>query len=271
MIIEKTKALIARITPLRWIVLKLLRMLRNDLVIKNPYSRKPFKINSYFHKGYWYFGVNREQATVESTKKLVFEGDLVIEVGGHIGFLSHLYSGLVGPNGVVHVFEPGANNLPYTRHNLAGLSNGFLHEKGCGNEPGHFELFEDSITGQNNSLLPDYVSDEILVKAHFVKNKRAITTVEVIRLGDFISEINKVPDHVKIDVEGFEFEVLRGLGKYLGKITSLMVEVTEKHEEVLQLMKRSGYKPFNASLCPVSETEVKGWTNNMFFVLKSDC
>ena len=75
----------------------------------------------------------------------------------------------------------------------------------------------------------------------------------------------------KIDTEGFEFEVLRGLGKYLGKITSLMVEVTEKHEEVLQLMKRSGYKPFNASLCPVSETEVKGWTNNMFFVLKSDC
>ena len=60
MIIEKTKALIARITPLRWIVLKLLRMLRNDLVIKNPYSRKPFKINSYFHKGHNNFDGEKE-------------------------------------------------------------------------------------------------------------------------------------------------------------------------------------------------------------------
>jgi FkbM family methyltransferase len=60
--------------------------------------------------------------------QLIPEGPTVIELGGHIGYVTQFFSKLVGGTGRVIVFEPGTNNLPYIRRNTEFLPNTCLVE-----------------------------------------------------------------------------------------------------------------------------------------------
>jgi hypothetical protein len=74
---EQTKHLIAtKFTFLRYFVILILRWFTVDFKIKNPYSKKPFRLNSYNHKGYWFYGKAREEGTTNSLKRLVKKGDV---------------------------------------------------------------------------------------------------------------------------------------------------------------------------------------------------
>jgi hypothetical protein len=91
-----------------------------DVRIKHPYTRERFVLNAFHHKGYWWYGRDRERKTMESLIRIITPGETVIEVGAHIGFLSILFAQPVGSTGRLVVFEPGENNLSYLRENLMG-------------------------------------------------------------------------------------------------------------------------------------------------------
>ena len=259
---------IASLKYLRGIVIYVLKISARDVSMKNPYSNEKISLNSYRHKGYWYFRSYREEETINSIKKIVKGGDSVIEIGGHIGFISHLYSMLVGTSGQLFVFEPGDNNLKYTRKNLSNLKNVELIEKACGDINGTLNFYKDGVSGQNNSLLPDYEGVEDVARSHNEVASRVVDRVEVIRLGDFISSRKISVNHVKIDVEGAEIKVLQGLGEYLGKIPSFMIEVTRELEEVYSLMSAAGYVAYDIQLNRLdSSTRESG---NLFFILSSE-
>ena len=250
---------------LRKIVIYFLKKFSFDMKIKNPYSGTKFLINTYRHKGYWYFGDKREEKTTKSIKSLINKGDKIVEVGGHIGFLSHLYSDLVGPEGHVYVFEPGVNNVPYTRFNVATLSNITLYEKGCSDYNGPATFYNDGLTGQNNSLLDDFEGVEEVAASHYENSTRTPTIIEVIKLSHVIDELNFIPNHIKIDVEGAEINVLKGIGNYLGIIPSLMVEVTRNEKEVFSLMQKFGYIAFDENLVRLEGNFLR--RGNTFFLL----
>jgi FkbM family methyltransferase len=263
---EQTKTLIAtKFSFLRYIVLSILRRFAVDIKMKNPYSKKPFHLNVYNHKGYWFYGKARESDTTNSLKRLVKNGDAVIEVGGHIGFLSHLYSQLVGVDGSVHVFEPGDNNLPYTRLNLDCLKNVTLHEKGCSDNSGIVEFHLDSLSGQNNSILKDYGNVDTTAASHYVGAYRKKVTIKVMTLDKFIENLGAQPKHIKIDVEGAELLVIKGMSKFLGIVPTLMIEVTRDEQEVFSIMKTAGYLAYDDNLLQIQDGHiVKG---NVFFIL----
>jgi len=262
---EKQLNKISRLKYLRTVALYILRLTARDIEFKNPYTQQKIKVNSYKHKGYWFFRGYREEATTASMKRLVKDGSTVIEVGGHIGFISHLYSWLVGEKGKLFVFEPGDNNLNYTRNNLSMLKNTVLVEKACGNVNGILSFFKDGISGQNNSLLRDYENVEGVAASHGTKAERVETKVDVIRLEDFISAEDIIVNHVKIDVEGAEKDVLLGLNSYLGKIPSFMIEITRNAEDVYSLMRANGYLAYDDNLNLLSNRDLRN--GNVFFVL----
>ena len=262
---EKQLIKISSLKYLRPVALYILRLTARDFEFKNPYSQLKIKVNSYKHKGYWFFRGYREEATIKSIKKLVKDGSTVIEVGGHIGFISHLYSSLVGEKGKLFVFEPGDNVLNYTRKNLSMLKNTVLVEKACGNMNGIISFFKDGMSGQNNSLLGDYENVEAVAATHGMKAERIETKVDIIRLEDFISAEDIIVNHVKIDVEGAEKEVLLGLNGYLGKIPSFMIEITRNTEDVYSLMRANGYSAYDDNLNLLSNGDLR--SGNIFFVL----
>lgn len=259
----------------RFLVLRVLKVAAIDISIKNPYSGRRFKINSYRHKSYWYFRGDREEDTVESLKRIVPSGGVIFEVGGHVGFLTHLYSKLAGPRGEVFVFEPGANNLPYTRINTKDLENVTLLESGCSNFSGQATFYKDSFSGQNNSLLGDYEAVENIAKSHYVEVERSTDQINVVALSDFIAQCGKSPAHIKIDVEGAELLVLQGLREFLGVPDSMMIEVTRDEEAVYAMMAEAGYLAFDVALRPMdASARIRG---NVFFLkrhvaaLRGDC
>ena len=70
--------------------------------------------------------------------RLIRDGDVVFDVGGHIGYMALYFASLVGAGGRVFSFEPGSSNLPYIRANVerATHKNVVLVEQAIGAENG---------------------------------------------------------------------------------------------------------------------------------------
>jgi len=98
---------------LRRLAINLLyRVNPGDVTIRHQYTGEKIRLHSFRHKGYGAHGRDREKNSMRIFPQLIRSGDLVIEIGGHIGYISTYFAGLAGPDGKVVVFEPGPNNLP---------------------------------------------------------------------------------------------------------------------------------------------------------------
>lgn len=232
---------------LRRLALSVLRRLGNfDITIGHHHTGDRISLNAYRHKGYWYHGARREAASLARCRGLVRPEATVIEVGGHIGYVS-VFLARCARAGRVYVFEPGRNNLPYLRRNTTNLRNVEVVEMAAADVNALLPFYLDPLTGQNNSLLGDYWM--------FAANKAAQyrpdasyspDVITAVRLDDFSRERHLHPSFLKIDVEGAELAVLRGMPRLLeNERPTLMVEVTEHPELVGELLERLGYECSN--------------------------
>ena len=67
-----------------------------DITIRHPLTQHPFRLHPYMHQYFWRHGARREQTTMELFAKLINNGDVVVDIGGHIGFVADYFSHLVG-------------------------------------------------------------------------------------------------------------------------------------------------------------------------------
>jgi FkbM family methyltransferase len=236
------------IPALRRIVLPLMQRLNpGDIYIRHHWTRERFVLDAFKHKSYWYHGKRREQATMLLFAELVAPDDWVLEVGGHIGYVTLYLAQLTGPSGQVSVFEPGPNNLPYLRRNVAAQPQVEVLEQAVAERAGSVRFHLENLTGQNNSLLEHYRVREFNEKAGFVADRNAASIdVDCTTLDDFMRTHRRrrsAPSFIKIDVEGAELRVLQGMPELLRGGPALMVEVTENAPEVLELLGAAGYQP----------------------------
>ena len=224
-----------------------------DITIRNHHTRDRLRLHSFRHKGYWFHGRKREAATMNLFKVLISPGDVVVDVGGHIGYITQLFSKLVGPSGRVFVFEPGPNNLPYLRVNVGDLPNVSLIESGVGASSGHADFYVESLTGQNNSFLSNFDvlaanSDRAGVQSIAQRIQVPITTLDEENESKAWGRVN----FVKIDVEGYEKSVLEGAAKLLGEVhPMLMVELhanLDSMTAIALIAKQNGYQVFTDEL-----------------------
>jgi FkbM family methyltransferase len=239
---------------LKKIVFKILRLFNFDFKISHHWvPGASLSLNSFQHKNYWWHGKNRERDEMEAITRLVRPGQTIVEVGGHIGYLTVLFRNLVGEAGTVHVFEPGKNNLKYLKRNVANYSNVFVYDFAVSNTDGYSDFFEEDLSGQNNSLLENLkILKENSDRASIVPTVKKVN-VRVVTLDRFLTDEGIVPDLVKIDVEGAEYLVLLGMVDLL-KLSkpNLMLEATSNKEEIFEYLRLSDYKIFNPRLEPVN-------------------
>lgn len=258
---------------LRKFVIPILKKLNlGNIYIKHHYTGSKFKVDAFIHKGYWYHGKNREKSLMDFFTTFIKEGDTVFELGAHIGYISLYYSKLVGANGKVYVFEPGANNLDYTRTNIENskIKNIELVEKAVSDANGTATFYLENITGQSNSLVKDYRVTKKIEAKTFVGLEKNAVQVETIRLDDFVKQrnINRI-DFIKIDIEGAEYMAIQGMPYILDQLKpAMMIEVSENHEALFTLLKQKGYVVIDEEHNRV--TEQKAFYGNLFFVHESN-
>jgi FkbM family methyltransferase len=247
----------------RRVALPLLAKFGNfDVTIKHHYTGDRFRLNAFKHKGYWYLGKDRERNVMSSFERLICKGDTVIEVGGHIGYVSLFFAKLAGDTGHVFVFEPGANNLPYTTHNLRSAKNVQLIRKAVSSTAGQMPFYLEDMSGQNNSLVKDFWVLDDVAKSSFLEGKYREALVDVVTLDQFVAEKALAPAFLKIDVEGAEFDVLQGaISTIKSYKPALMLEVNVKHAEIYEFALENGYEIYNDKLQPFRELPESGMPN----------
>jgi FkbM family methyltransferase len=256
---------------LREIVLRVLKTFNPGTIkIRHPFTRRPFYLDAYKHKGYWYQGKKTEQSTFDFFKSMISETDTVIEVGGHIGYMSVYLSELVGENGKVFVFEPGVDNLKYLKKNIAQLpqKNTVVIEKAVSEKIGKATFFMENITGQNNSLVYDHIGPNSHVNLKNEKNKSTME-VNTIDLDHFIEDekINHV-DFLKIDIEAAEYEAFLGMQKLIEKFKpTILMEVTRHQKEIYSGFLSMNYLLFNSHQKPLTNMNYSG---NIFAIHESN-
>jgi len=130
------------------------------------------------------------------------QGDCVWDVGANIGYYTKLFSDRVGELGQVFAFEPSPVNFKRLVSACASIGNATLFPYGLGAEDGKFRFQQGA--------------DELGATSRIVETESEGMTV-AIRSGTSLISSGEapVPNAIKIDVEGFEYEVLEGLREYI--------------------------------------------------------
>lgn len=240
---------------LRRTVLKILKATAFDTNITHHYTKRKFSLNTYNHKGYWYHGANREAETVRIFQQWVEPGDYVLEIGGHIGYFSTLYAQLAGKEGKVDVFEPSDKNAKYLEKNIAFMPDALrknisVVKKGAGDVNEQLTFYIDPISGQNNSFVPEFegflTSREKSAESHA---QIQTETVDVITLDSYFAGATRLPNFVKIDVEGFEWNVVQGFRDTIAKAKpALMIEIQADADKIFDFFYNLGYTIYNDKL-----------------------
>lgn len=145
------------------------------------------------------------------------QGDVVWDVGANVGHYTISFSNWVGASGKVFAFEPDATNLPKLRSACAELPNTKILACGLSEKTERSRFLGDGGDGTTSRVVR---SGERIPEG----------AVEVeLRAGDEVIASGQadVPDLIKIDVEGHELAVLRGLQATLTnrKLRKVFVEV----------------------------------------------
>lgn len=224
-------------------------------------------LNSFKHKGYWFHGKNRERATIESFYRIIKPGQTVLEVGGHIGYLTVLFQQLVGENGKVVVFEPSPQNRYYLERNVLPGRDITVETQAVSDHEGEADFYVEDLTGQNNSLIADYQVFQDNVQRAGVKANTTIQRVQLTTLDAYCDSHGLTPDFIKIDIEGAEKYAIFGSEAIIRKHRPVfMVEVTRDHDEVYAFMERLEYDVYEEDLTPASGKEL---IFNQFLVPRS--
>jgi len=196
-------------------------------VICDTISGVKMRVDPLTHKGLessiYYFG-EYEAGTLYGLKQLLGEGNIFLDVGANIGFLSIVAAHFVGKSGLVYAVEPHPlifkellKNISLNKtKNIVPLNVAF------GSGRSEAMLYENpDINWGAASLIPP--QDRGITRGWSVK---VVSIDELIQSGQI-----QRPDLVKIDVEGFELEVLKGAKSLLRSSTApaLCVEFSALH------------------------------------------
>ena len=137
-------------------------------------------------------------------------GYVVIDVGAHVGVFSVMAARVIGEDGVVLAIEPEPKNLKFLQENI--VTNGVertvrILRGAAGREKGKGKLYLSEHSTQHSFYTRSHVGE--YMKDFIEVNVDSLDDI-VINLG-----IRKV-DFIKIDVQGWELEVLNGMTGILG-------------------------------------------------------
>lgn len=210
-----------------------------DVTIRHHWTGDPFRLHSFRHKGYWWYGKGREPLSMALFAKLIRPGDTVLDIGSHIGYVALYLSALTGPEGRVICFEPSTLNLPYLERNVAQAArkNIRIVRAAAGDRIGSVTFYMEDVTGQNSTTVADFQGFETNSNFNGLPSEYQQCTVAMVTA----DSVEPRPDFVKIDVESGELAVLQGMENILRTARPRIMVETEAGSPALKLLAEADY------------------------------
>jgi FkbM family methyltransferase len=176
-------------------------------------------------------------------QKYLRPGSTFIDVGGNEGALSLLASRLVGPSGKIIAFEPNPKPRAIFKATIDRnrISNVTINPIGLGDRDETLRLTAPKINSGEGSF----------GKSNYKPEDTEIIICEI-RRGDDVLR-NAKPALIKIDVEGFELSVLKGLTETIAEnrppivmemISGHLANCGTRPAEIASFMEGHRYRPF---------------------------
>jgi FkbM family methyltransferase len=158
-----------------------------------------------------------EKRAHQALARAVKPGDVVWDVGANVGVYSELFCQWVGEDGLVVAFEPWAESCERIRERVQDCAWLQVENIALGEADANGRLVIGAESVEN------HIETEV-----YAPNGTAATIPVVICQDDTVrNRLGRTPNVIKVDVEGFEEEVLGGMGELLTSSTlrSVLVEV----------------------------------------------
>ena len=230
----------------------------------NKVYQRAFPIYRPLYAAYKTYADRAERALL---RKILFQGAVVVDVGANIGIYSDFLSRCVGPTGLVHSFEPSADNF----ERLSAATRELLNVR-----------LTQAVVGERSGQCKLYISDKLNVDHRAYKadgDSRRAVPIQMVALDDYFKSGQRV-DLVKMDIQGYELHALRGAQRVLQENSEInlllefwpagleqagvswegLVGMLEGLNMDLTLVRTGGLVPFEASKV---RTDVS-WYVNLF-------
>jgi len=210
----------------------------NSLILKMRNLGRAIGVNRWIAS--WLQGNGYEAKYDQQFSGCIGSGDCVWDIGANIGYYTKLFAERVGKEGSVVSFEPSPVNFGRLVEQCASLKNVTLLQYGLGKSDGkiHFQQGKD----------------ELGATSHVTHNNSSGVVVDI-RSGDRLLAMGtvKAPNVIKMDVEGFEWDVLEGMNGLLKEsyLRAIGIEVhfgiLKEHgmervpQQIEQLLRNSGF------------------------------
>lgn len=189
--------------------------------------------------------------------RVLDRGDVALDIGANLGLVSLRMAARVGPTGHVHSFEPQPRMLDYLRQTQA-------------KNPGLPLTLHPVALGPEEKTMTMHIPDGNAGAGSLSKSSAEWqeVAVPVKRLDDYakVIGIDRV-DVIKLDVEGFEAQVLQGAMGIIGRTKPrvIILEENRPHRETgmapaLRMLQEAGYDLFalprqflSVNLVPLAE------------------
>jgi len=195
-------------------------------IVQGPSKGNRWIVGSGNH-GCWLGSYELEQRM--AFQHYVGAGDIVYDVGAHVGFYTLIASTLVGDTGRVVAFEPLPENLNFLREHLSinRIENVTVVDKAVTSHSGSekFRRHQDRSMGS-------------------ISNDGELS-VSTVRLDDLIEGAHLPPPSViKMDIEGGEYRALSGAREFLSRAHPTIILSThgrDIHDDCCRLLRQLGF------------------------------
>jgi FkbM family methyltransferase len=163
-------------------------------------------------------------------RDLIKPGQTAFDVGANFGHLSVAMSRRAGPRGAVCAFEANPE--------IAKRCQTALVRGGCGN----VQVISTAVYHTSRQRLRLYLSDNMVADSIARTVSDRSIEVTTLALDDFVEDTGLVPDFVKMDIEGAEFDALSGFTRTVEKHRPMMIlEQQPDDDRCFRLLREQGY------------------------------
>lgn len=150
------------------------------------------------------------EVSLKRLNKLGFNPETIYDVGAYQGDFAKMCL-RIWPHSVVHAFEPLPEKMPVLR---------------------------EALRSSNVTLINRLVGDENKANVHFFADETASSLLDsyplglkgnlnlsMVTLDSYVEAGNPVPDLLKIDTQGYEYQIFKGFEKHLSQVQVILVEL----------------------------------------------